>query len=171
MQVNALKTLGHRWSELSGRERTLVALAAAVVALFFAWSVLFKPALSALAAAPGDMERARATLERLQALAAQASALRGSGSGADAQATPQRTMESGVDDATRSQLKAALGDGAKLEVQGRFITISFEGASGEQVRQALRMLRSRLRAQLIEAELRPEQEGISGRLRFEWTAT
>lgn len=168
--MKQLQALNTRWAQLSSRERTLVAAAAAVVGVFLVWALLFKPALSALAAAPQQKEQAQAILDRLQGLAAQAAALRGGAAVAGAQAEPVRTQESGVDDATRALLLAALGDSARVDAQGRYVTVSFDGVSGEQVRQALRTLRSRLRAQLVEAELAPAQEGIRGRMRFEWTS-
>lgn len=167
--MNPLHALSARWAQLSGRERTLVAVAGALLGVFLVWSLLFRPALFALAAAPAEKEQAQATLDRLQALATQAATLRGGAAVAGAQAEPVRTMESGVDDSTRALLVAALGDSTRVDAQGRYVTVSFEGVSGEQVRQALRTLRSRLRAQLVEAELAPAQEGIRGRLRLEWT--
>ena len=168
--MNAPQALRARWAQLSGRERLLVGAAGAFVALFVLVSLAVKPALSVLEAAPAQREQAQATIDRLQALASQAAALRAGAAAAGAQVEPVRTLESGVDDATRALLVAALGDSARVDAQGRFVTVSFDGVSGEQVRQALRTLRARLRAQLIEAELTPAQEGIRGRLRFEWSA-
>ncbi len=165
-QIN--DTLRSRWQALSAREQGLVGAAVVVLCLFAVWSLAFKPALSVLRSAPQQRQQAQATLDRLQGLAAEAAGLRAGAAVAGATQDAVRTMESGVDDATRELLVAMLGDSARLDAQGRFISVTFDGVSGEQVRQALQTLRSRLRAQLIEAELAPSQEGIRGRLRFEW---
>ena len=161
--------LRNRWQALSPRERTLTSWALAVVAVGLIWALGFKPALSTLRAAPEQRAQAQAVLDRLQGLAAQADALRGATTLGAAQNAAVRTMESGLDEATKALVAGALGDGARLESQGRFVTVSFEGVSGGQLRQALQTLRARLRAQLIEAELAPDEGGIRGRLRFEWT--
>lgn len=161
-------TLRSRWQALSAREQGLVGAAVMVVGLFVVWSLAFQPALSALKSAPEQRQQAQAVLDRLQALSTEAAGLRAGAAVAGATQEAVRTMDSGVDDATRALLVTTLGDSARLEAQGRFVTVSFDGASGEQVRQALQTLRSRLRAQLIEAELAPSQEGIRGRFRFEW---
>ena len=96
--------------------------------------------------------------------------LRSSASAADATREPIRTQETGLDEAARALLVSALGEGARVEAQGRHVTVTFDGVSGPQARQALQTLRARLRAQLIEAELAPSKEGLRGRFRFEWTA-
>lgn len=166
--MNRIEDLNQRWKALSRREQLLLVAAAAALSLLVSWSVLLKPALSILSAAPHQRQQAQATLDRLQALSAEAAGLRAGAAVAGATQEPPRTMETGVDDATRALLVTTLGAHAQLESQGRFITVSFDGVSGEQLRQALQTLRARLRAQLIEAELAPTQDGVRGRLRFEW---
>lgn len=166
----ALQSLRVRWNALSPRERRLVSAAMALVLVWAFWSVAIRPAWSVLRSAPAQQAQAQALLDHVQSLAAQSQGLRAAAGAMGATQEAPRTMESGVDDSTRARLVAALGDSARLEAQGRFVTIQFEGVSGEQLRQALQMLRSRLRAQLVEAELAPGEEGIRGRLRFEWTA-
>lgn len=171
LHMNESSTLHAKWSQLSRREQALVGMAALLLGLAVLWSVGLKPALSTLRSAPLQREAAQATHERLQSLALEASQLRSVVAAAGAQADPVRTQESGLDEATRALVRAALGGSAKLESQGRFITLSFDGASADQVRQALRALRSRLRAQLVEAELTPTPAGVRGRVQFEWTAS
>ena len=141
-----------------------------ILALFAVWSLAFKPALSTLRTAPEQQQQALATLERLQALAAQATVLRASAAVAGAQGSGMRTLETGLDEQTKALIVTTLGEGTRVEAQGRWVEVSFDGASGAQVRQALQTLRSRLRAHLMEAELSPASEGIRGRLRFEWTS-
>jgi len=162
-------TVRARWAQLSRREQIMVSAAGTVLALTLTWSLAVKPALSTLRTASADRQAAQATLERLQSLAQEADTLRRSAAVADAQSGPERAVPSGIDDATRSLLIAALGIGTQVEAQGRTVTVTFEGASAEQLRQALRTLRSRLRARLIEAELKSAPSGVRGRLQFEWT--
>lgn len=164
-------SLNAKWSQLSRREQAMVGIAALLLGVTLLWSVGVKPALSTLRSAPLQREAAQATHERLQALATEANLLRSGAAAAGVQAAPVRTQESGLDEATRALVRAALGGSAKLEAQGPFIMVSFDGASSEQLRQALRALRSRLRAQLVEAELTPTPGGVSGRVKFEWTAS
>jgi general secretion pathway protein M len=164
-------TLRTKWAQLSRREQAMVTIAALLLGVTLLWSVGLKPALSTLRTAPSQRDAAQATQERLQSLALEATQLRSGAAAAGVQADPMRTQDSGLDDATRALVRTALGGSANLEAQGRFVTVTFDGASADQLRQALRALRSRLRAQLVEAELTPTSGGVRGRLQFEWTAS
>jgi general secretion pathway protein M len=164
-------TLRTKWAQLSRREQAMVTIAALLLGVTLLWSVGLKPALSTLRTAPSQRDAAQATQERLQSLALEATQLRSGAAAAGVQADPMRTQDSGLDDATRALVRTALGGSANLEAQGRFVTVTFDGASADQLRQALRTLRSRLRAQLVEAELTPTSGGVRGRLQFEWTAS
>jgi len=163
-----LKALQTRWDALSERERQLAAFAGTLVLVYLLWAMTIQPAWKTLREAPSQRAQAQALLDQLQAMAVQAQALQASAGAQGATQEPPRTMEAGVDDATRALLRGALGDSVRLDVQGRAVTVHFDGVSGEQVRQALQLLRSRLRAQLVDAELAPGEGGIRGRLRFEW---
>jgi general secretion pathway protein M len=167
---NALELLKQRWAGMAPREQTLVKVAAWAVGILLLWSVGLKPALSTLRAAPEQRAQAQASVDRMQAQAAEAALLRGGAGATGATQEPMRTMETGVDDSTRALLMAALGESTRVDAQGRHVTVTFNGVSGEQARQALQTLRTRLQAQLIEAELAPSLEGLRGRFRFEWTA-
>ena len=164
-------TLRTKWAQLSRREQAMVTIAALLLGVTLLWSVGLKPALSTLRTAPSQRDAAQATQARLQSLALEATQLRSGAAAAGVQADPMRTQDSGLDDATRALVRTALGGSANLEAQGRFVTVTFDGASADQLRQALRALRSRLRAQLVEAELTPTSGGVRGRLQFEWTAS
>lgn len=164
-------TLRTKWAQLSRREQAMVTIAALLLGVTLLWSVGLKPALSTLRTAPSQRDAAQATQERLQSLALEATQLRSGAAAAGVQADPMRTQDSGLDDATRALVRTALGGSANLEAQGRFVTVTFDDASADQLRQALRALRSRLRAQLVEAELTPTSGGVRGRLQFEWTAS
>jgi general secretion pathway protein M len=168
MESSSLRT---KWAQLSRREQAMVTIAALLLGVTLLWSVGLKPALSTLRTAPSQRDAAQATQERLQSLALEATQLRSGAAAAGVQANPMRTQDSGLDDATRALVRTALGGSANLEAQGRFVTVTFDGASADQLRQALRALRSRLRAQLVEAELTPTSGGVRGRLQFEWTAS
>ena len=168
MESSSLRT---KWAQLSRREQAMVTIAALLLGVTLLWSVGLKPALSTLRTAPSQRDAAQATQERLQSLALEATQLRSGAAAAGVQADPMRTQESGLDDATLALVRTALGGSANLEAQGRFVTVTFDGASADQLRQALRTLRSRLRAQLVEAELTPTSGGVRGRLHFEWTAS
>jgi general secretion pathway protein M len=70
-----------RWSAISPRERSLVSVALAVVAVTVAWLVLLRPALRTEAQAPGrirelrtELARARAQADELASLARQPAA-------------------------------------------------------------------------------------------------
>ncbi|MFM2185505.1 MAG: hypothetical protein RIR43_77 [Pseudomonadota bacterium] len=165
-----LAFLQPRWLGLTHRERTLVKAALWVLLVFVIWTIAVQPALQTLRVAPDQRQQARATLERLQGWAAEAARLRTQAAAAGAAQEPVRRPDGGIDDATRALLIQALGPDTTIEARGREVTLSFRGASGEQVRQALNTVRSRLRADLIETELVPSGEGLRGRLRFEWTA-
>lgn len=168
MESSSLRT---KWAQLSRREQAMVTIAALLLGVTLLWSVGLKPALSTLRTAPSQRDAAQATQERLQSLALEATQLRSGAAAAGVQSDPMRTQDSGLDDATRALVRTALGGSANLEAQGRFVTVTFDGASADQLRQALRALRSRLRAQLVEAELTPTSGGVRGRLQFEWTAS
>ncbi len=64
-----------RWSAMSARERRLVLIAAAVVALTVLWLALLRPALRTLATAPGEIAQLQATLRTAQTQAQDLAAL------------------------------------------------------------------------------------------------
>lgn len=141
---------------------------AAALALLLVWSLAVRPAWVTLRDAPGRQAELSARVERLEAWAAEAAALKGLASVQTGAVREPRGSESGLDDALRTELRSKLGDACKVEAQGRQILITFEAASGDQVRATLSWLRSHLKARLVEAELVPGQEGLQGRLRLEW---
>ena len=165
---SSFKPLLERWSGLSSRERHLIQAGAAALALLLVWSLALKPAWVTLREAPARRAELGARAERMQAWAAEAAALQGMASAQTGAVREPKGPEGGLDDALRAELRSKLGESCKVEAQGRQVLVTFDAASGEQVRATLRWLRSHLKARLVEAELVPGQDGLQGRLRLEW---
>lgn len=136
------------WARLQPRERRLIALAAAVVALGLVWALALAPALAVLRAAPAQRAALQASLVRLQAQRAQALALQ-AGPTLDAPAA-RRALES----ATR-----ALGPAAELKWQGPRARIEFKGVEPAALARWLAALRDDVR--LAPAELHLQRAAAS----------
>lgn len=129
------------WASRSGRERNLVAVAAALVALA-AIVLAVQPAATRLREVPRQREAVQQQTQQMQRQAAEAQALR---------AMPPVN-------ATQAQaaLKAAserLGSGAKLLVQGDRITLNVTGVSASALQGWLQEVRSAARARPLEVRL------------------
>jgi len=107
-----------RWATLAPRERRALALAAVVVCMALAWTVLIAPALRTLKNAPAQSAALGAAMERMQTLQARALALR-----AQPVAAPQDALQS------LQSAAAALGKSANLSVEGEQATLALRQIS------------------------------------------
>lgn len=168
-----MASVAARWAALSGREQGLLATAGVVVFAAVLWSAAIAPAWKTWRQAPDRLAAARAQWDQVQAHAAQAKQLRGaSGTGSPA-ATPVSDPRGGgaaaLDPGTRETVVQFLGAGARVLTVERGVTLEFEGATPEGLREAMRTLRLRLKARLVEAEIESVSAGLKGRLRLEWS--
>ncbi|RZL64221.1 MAG: type II secretion system protein M [Variovorax sp.] len=140
-----LSPLKTRWAAMAPRERRMVGIAAALVALALLWWVALGPALRTLAAAPAEHARLDAELQKMSTLQARARAL---------QALPRANR----DDALRaldSSVRESLGPGAQLlnAGSGDAANVTLRGASAEALAQWLAQARANARAVPREAHL------------------
>lgn len=143
--MNFSEQLRARWAALELRERRMVAIAAALVALALLWWVALAPALRTLAAAPADHAQLDAQLQQMALLQNRAKAL---------QAQPRlnrddalRALETSVRESlgTNAQLMTASGDGAA--------TITMRATPADAVAQWLAQARGNAHAVPREAHL------------------
>jgi len=139
-----------RWLALPPRERSAIALAAAVVGLAALWWIALSPALATLRGAPAQHRSLDAQLSRMRSLAAQAQAL---------QAQPRIS----ITDAPRlleTSVQERLGGTARLVVAGERATLTLTGASGDALAQWLTQARVNARALPGEARLNRNANGL-----------
>ncbi|MDP2005901.1 MAG: type II secretion system protein GspM [Rubrivivax sp.] len=142
-----------RWRALPGRERRLVSLALAVLAVGALWLAAMQPALQTLRTAPAALDAAEAQLQAMQRLAAEAGELR---------ATPPVNAEQ-----ANAALQAAttrLGEQARLSLQGDRAVLTLNGVGTGALRDWLAEARSGARARPVEASLMRGAQGYSGTL-------
>lgn len=143
---------GH-WQGLGARERQLLQLAGAALALLLLWSLLLAPALRVLRQAPAQLAQLDGQLQQMQALALEARELRALPPVPPAQA--------------RQALEAAsahLGSAARLNISGDRAVLSLSGVSSEALQTWLGEVRSAARARPVEASLQRGPAGYSGTL-------
>lgn len=141
------ETLQARWAELAPRERQMVALAVALVALALLWWVALAPALRTLSAAREEHARLDAQLQQMSTLQAQAKAL---------QAQPRANR----DDSMRtleSSVRQGLGPNAQFARAGDGANVAVRGAPADVLAQWLAQARSNARALPREAHLTRSQ--------------
>lgn len=138
---------------LSGRERWLLGITAALLAAVLLWMLALAPALRTLARAPSELARLDAQWQDMQRLAAEAQALR---------AAPTVTPEQ-----AQAALKAAtdrLGERARLTVQGERAVLTVTNVPSQALRDWLAEVRQGARALPLEASLTRGAAGLSGSL-------
>lgn len=146
-----LGALRVRWRALGERERTLIALAAALLGAFLLWSVAIQPAWRTLRDTPVQREALEAQSQTMRALAAEAQQLR------DA---PALSAEQAA-----AALRAAserLGNKGRLTLQGERAVLMLNGASSTQLREWLAEARAGARARPVEAQLNRSAQGFHG---------
>lgn len=140
-----------RWKQLAARERTLLAAAAALLALALLWWVGVQPARQTLLTAPARLEALDAQTLTMRKLAAEARDLR--------QSAPPAAAQAAV------ALRAAserLGSTARLSVQGDRAVLTLEGVDPAALRNWLAEVRTGARARPVEAQLVRSGAGFSG---------
>jgi general secretion pathway protein M len=139
----AFQPLRARWNQLAGREKNLLKLALALVAVALLWFLLLAPALRTLRTADAQARELDAQLQHMLAMQAQAQAL-------------QKQPAIGPDDALRA-LKLAttqtLGATAQLTAAGESVSINLQGASADALAQWLAQARLNARTVPVEARL------------------
>ncbi len=141
------------WRGLAPRERTLVSVAAALVAVALLWLLAVQPAWRTLGRAPAELDRLDAEWQVMQRLAAEAQALR------DAPPVPVEQAQ--------AALKAAserLGPKAQLSLNGDRVVVRFEAIGPSQLREWLAEARAGARARPVAVSLQRGAEGFSGTL-------
>ena len=140
---SALARARAAWARLDARERRLVALAAAVVALALLWLLALAPALGTLRQAEAQRTELAAQSQRLQQLRDEAESLK---------ALPKL----GRDEALRAleaTVKQRLGANAQLSVVGDRANVVLKQAPADALAQWLADARANARANPVEARL------------------
>lgn len=112
----ALAAWHTRWNGLSTRERSLIAVSVAVVALALLWTLALAPALHTLRNAPARHAQLDAQLQHMRSLQAQAQALQAAPTLSSAQA--QRTLQ--------TTLTQQLSSNAKMHISDARAQITFQ---------------------------------------------
>lgn len=143
-----------RWLSLGERERVMVALAGAVLALSLLWWVGLAPALRSLREAPAQIEALDMQLQEMRRLAAETRDLRA------LPAIPAAQAQAALAAAAQR-----LGDKARLTPQGERSVLQVTHLSGEQLGAWLAEVRVSARARVVEAQLvRTPQGDYAGSL-------
>lgn len=138
---------------LSERERWMLGVTGALLALALLWLLALAPALRTLARAPAELARVELQWQEMQRLAAEAQALR---------AAPTVTPEQ-----AQAALKAAtdrLGERARLTLQGERAVLTVTNLPSPALRDWLSEVRQGARALPLEASLTRGATGLSGSL-------
>lgn len=143
--------LRERYRALAPRERLLVAVAAAVVALYAAWSLAVAPALRTVHSAPAALDALEVQLQEIQRLAGESRHLR--------DATPVSAAQSA------SALRAAtdrLGTAGRIALQSDRATLTLTNVHGDALQSWLNEARTAARARVVDAQLTRGSQGFSG---------
>lgn len=141
------------WQARAPRERLLIGVAAAAVAVLLLWTLALQPALRTLRAAPAQIDALDAQLQEMQRLAGEVRELR---------ATPPVSPEQSVA-AARASVER-LGAKARLVQQGDRVVITLDTVATPVLRDLLQELRQGARARPLEATLTRTPQGFSGTL-------
>lgn len=141
--MSTLQTLQTRWRLLQPRERRLLTLGTAVIALALLWWVALAPALHTLRTAPQLHQRLDAQLQHMRLLQAQAQAL---------QQRP-RTSTADAARALEQSVRQQLGASTQLQLNGTQATVTIKNLSAETLAQWLAQVRSQASAAVTQARL------------------
>lgn len=145
--TNRLQTVGatlrHSWGRMQPRERRLVALALAVVALALLWTLAVGPAWRTLRQAPAQMAELQAQLQHMQDLQRQARAL--------AEQTPIAPEQ--AQQALRQATEQRLGEQAQLSIQGQQAQIRLQQVAADRLAAWLADSRANAHSRPIQAQL------------------
>ena len=143
------KQLRARWDMLAPREQTMVAAAAALVALALVWWIALAPAIATLRAADEQHRVLDAQLQHMLRLQAQAQQM---------QSQPRQAP----DEAMRLlelAIRQHLGVSARYSIAGERVTITLTGTHSEAIAQWLTQARVNARALPAEARLNRNPTG------------
>ena len=140
-----------RWSSAAPRERRLVGLALAALALTLTWLVAVQPAWRVLQTTPARLDALEAQHQQMQRLAAEAQELRKLPVVSPAQA-----------DAALVAASERLGPNARLTLQGGRASLEVNGVPGEALLAWLGEVRSAARARPEQLRLTRGPAGYSG---------
>lgn len=145
--------LRQRWARMSPRERQLVAVGGAALALLLLWYVGLASAWKTWKTAPAQLRAAEADWMQMQRLATEARDLKAQPPVSAAQAA----------EALKSATER-LGAHGKLSQLGDRATLNINGASPEQLRTWLAEVRSGARARPIDVQVSRAEGGLSGQV-------
>ena len=145
-----MSALGHglsqrwqaQWAGLSGRERAGLGLAASLLTLALVWSLAVAPAWRQWQQGQGQTAALQQQWQYMQALQAQASALKGQARLGSEEAA--RWLQTSV---------TTLGPTASVSVNGDMATAQFKGISGAALAQWLAQTRSQAQSLPVQARL------------------
>jgi general secretion pathway protein M len=147
-QAATIAALKARWAQLTPRDRSLLALAATVIALYLLWAVAVAPALVTLRRAPVQLAALQAQEQQMQLLAQVAKGLRG------AQPVPPAQAAQALTAAT-----TRLGAQAKVSLQGERAVLTVQGVTAPQLLAWLAEVRAGARGRVSEATLTQSGQG------------
>ncbi len=140
-----------RWRAFAPRERRALGVAAVLLGVLVVWWVAVQPAWRTLRSAPAQRDALDLQLQQMQRLAAETRELRATPPVAPAQAAAALRSATG-----------ALGDRARLTLQGERAVVALTGVTGERLAAWLAEARSAARARPVEAQLTRGPQGYSG---------
>ena len=148
------------WKELGARERRLVVVAGALVALALLWWVALAPALRTIANAPAMHAQLDGELQRMVTLQSQARAL---------QAQPRVNREDALR-ALEDTVKQSLGPGAQIRTTGNDagdgVRVTLAGTPPDGLAQWLAQARGNARAVPREVHLTRSQASVARPIAF-----
>jgi len=139
----ALAPLHARWSQLASRERTLLTMAVALVALALLWQLVLAPALLTLRTSDAQAKVLDAQLQRMQSLQSQAKAL-------------QQQAPLAYDDALRAlkqATKQTLGNTAQVNAVADRANVTLQATGADALAQWLAQARLNARSIPLEARI------------------
>jgi general secretion pathway protein M len=139
------------WQGLGARDRTMLTIGAAVLGLFFLWTLAVRPAWTTVVQAPRQIDQLDSQLQSMQRMAAEARLLRAAPSITAAQST-----------AALRAASARLGDNARLAIQGDRAVLTVNGVDSDALRNWLAEVRTGARARPVDAQLTRAAQGFNG---------
>ena len=141
MNAKFQSALQTRWAAMSGREKSLLSLGAAVVALATLWWVGIAPALRVLREAPAQQAVMDVQWQRMQALQSEAQAL---------QKLPRIPPSTALQALQRST-QDLLGANAQMQISGERCTVTLKAVTPLALATWLSQVRNQARAIPVEA--------------------
>jgi general secretion pathway protein M len=151
MSESAVAASVRWWSARADRERLMMGVAGAVLALALGWVVAVQPAWRTLQQAPAQWKALDEQWQAMQVLAAETQALRG---------TQPVSREQSV--AALQAASQRLGAQGRLTLQGERAVLTLDGVPAAELRDWLAEARAGARARPLEATLTRTAQGFSG---------